>query len=150
VTRGVKKLLALLLIIVATYLGVEQGPGFRGTDAPTTAPSGPGSRVAEAFEARDSGKQVTGSGVVTRILADDNDGSRHQRFILRLESGQTVLVAHNIDVAPRLAGLKNGDSVAFNGEYEWNARGGVVHWTHHDPDGSHVAGWLKHGGRTYQ
>ena len=149
-TRSLKKLLALLLIIVAAYLGVEQGPGFRSADDPITAPSGPGSRVAEAFEARDSGTQVTGSGVVARTLADDNDGSRHQRFILRLESGQTVLVAHNIDVAPRVAGLKTGDKVSFSGEYEWNARGGVVHWTHHDPGGSHVAGWLKHDGQTYQ
>ncbi|HWM29434.1 MAG TPA: DUF3465 domain-containing protein [Woeseiaceae bacterium] len=145
-----KKLLALLVIVVAVWLGLEQGPDFRDADDTITAPSGPGNRVAEAFEARDSGKQVTGSGVVARILADDNDGSRHQRFILRLGSGQTVLVAHNIDVAPRVAGLKTGDNVSFSGEYEWNARGGVVHWTHHDPDGSHFAGWLKHGGRTYQ
>ena len=149
-TRGVKKLLALLVIVVAVWLGLEQGPDFRDADDTITAPSGAGNRVAEAFEARDSGKQVTGSGVVARILADDNDGSRHQRFILRLGSGQTVLVAHNIDVAPRVAGLKTGDNVSFSGEYEWNARGGVVHWTHHDPDGSHFAGWLKHGGRTYQ
>ena len=42
--------------------------------------------------------------------------------------------------------LKEGDSVAFNGEYEWNAKGGVIHWTHRDPQGSHVAGWLKHKG----
>ena len=88
--------------------------------------------------------------LVSKILADDIDGSRHQRFILTLPSGQTLLVAHNIDLAPRVASLKAGDSVAFNGVYEWNAKGGVIHWTHHDPAGRHEVGWLRHAGQTYQ
>jgi hypothetical protein len=97
-----------------------------------------------------SGEQVTISGVVERVLADDNDGSRHQRFIVRLASGQTLLIAHNIDIAPRVDGLASGDSVSFSGVYEPNNRGGVVHWTHHDPSGRHVAGWIEHKGRRYQ
>jgi hypothetical protein len=84
------------------------------------------------------------------VLPDDNEGSRHQRFIVRLASGRTVLIAHNIDLAPRVEGLTAGDSVEFSGEFENNDKGGVVHWTHHDPDGRHVGGWIKHGGRVYQ
>ena len=103
-----------------------------------------------AFSERRSNVQVESAGVVTRVLADDADGSRHQRFLLRLKSGQTVLIAHNIDLAPRIEGLRQGDSVAFAGEYEWNERGGVVHWTHRDPAGRHVAGWLGHQGKLYQ
>jgi hypothetical protein len=106
--------------------------------------------IDRAFKLRTSGIQVEGEGVVTRILADDTEGSRHQRFILRLASGQTVLVAHNIDLAARVAGLEEGDSVRFYGQYEWNEKGGTVHWTHRDPQGKHAAGWLKHNGRTYQ
>lgn len=53
-----------------------------------------------AFDSRRSGVQVQGEGVVTRTLSDDLDGSRHQRFIVRLNSGQTLLVSHNIDLAP--------------------------------------------------
>ena len=94
--------------------------------------------------------QVRGAGIVSRVLADDDNGSRHQRFILRLPSGQTLLMAHNIDLAPRIANLREGDTVEFSGEYVWNAKGGVVHWTHRDPAGQHVSGWLKHGGRVYQ
>ena len=100
--------------------------------------------IARAFEAQRSGVQVASEGVVERVLSDDNAGSRHQRFILRLESGHNVLVAHNIDRAPRLRGLQPGDRVAFFGEYAWNAKGGVIHWTHHDPNGRHIAGWLSH------
>ncbi|MDH3867394.1 MAG: DUF3465 domain-containing protein, partial [Desulfobulbaceae bacterium] len=46
--------------------------------------------------------QVKGEGLVDKLLSDDNEGSRHQRFILKLASGQTLLLAHNIDLAPRI------------------------------------------------
>jgi len=103
-----------------------------------------------AFKNHFSHVQVTGTGSVYRILKDDNDGKQHQKFILRLPSGQTLLVAHNIDLAPRLNGLKAGDTIEFNGQYEWNPKGGVLHWTHHDPGGRHKTGWLKYNNRTYQ
>lgn len=106
--------------------------------------------IADAFENRRTNFQVESSGVVTRVLADDNEGDRHQRFILRLASGQTLLVAHNIDLAPRISALNEGDTVDFFGEYEWNDQGGVMHWTHRDPRERHVAGWLRHKGRVYQ
>ena len=106
--------------------------------------------IRRAFKNRTSNVQVEGEGVVTRILEDDLAGSRHQRFVVRLASGQTVLIEHNLDIAPRVAELQKGDSVRFYGEYVWNEKGGMVHWTHHDPEGRHVAGWLKHNGRNYQ
>lgn len=108
-----------------------------------------GAAVEQQIEPRRD-QQLEGVGVVSRVLPDDNDGSRHQRFILTLANGRTLLVAHNIDLAPRLTGLDRGDTVAFFGEFEPNAQGGVVHWTHHDPAGRHVAGWLRHEGRTVQ
>jgi hypothetical protein len=106
--------------------------------------------VARAFANRLGNQQLVGQGTVIKMLADDTNGSRHQRFIVRLESGHTLLVSHNIDLAPRIDALRTGDTVAFYGEYEWNPKGGVIHWTHHDPQGRHPAGWIRHGGRTYQ
>ena len=93
---------------------------------------------------------VEAEGTVDRLFSDDLRGSRHQRFVVRLPSGHTVLISHNIDLAPRIDSLKAGDPIAFRGEYEWNDKGGVVHWTHHDPDGRHPGGWLRHDGRTYR
>lgn len=104
----------------------------------------------QAFENEQSDIQVEGEGTVWKTLPDDNKGTHHQRFILKLSSGQTLLVAHNIDLADKIKGLKKGDKVAFYGEYEWSEQGGVIHWTHHDPAGRHEDGWLKHGGQVYQ
>lgn len=95
-------------------------------------------------------REVSGRGTVIRVLPDDTQGERHQRFILRLPSGDTLLVAHNIDVAPRVEPLRIGDTVEYQGEYVWNAQGGLVHWTHRDPAGRHAAGWVRREGRTFQ
>lgn len=106
--------------------------------------------IGRAFANRSSDIQVEGEGKVTRLLSDDLNGSRHQRFIVQLASGLTVLITHNIDIAPRIDALSIGDSVRFNGEYVWNEKGGLIHWTHHDPRGRHVAGWIVHNGKTYK
>jgi hypothetical protein len=106
--------------------------------------------IESAFNNRSNNLQVEGQGVVTRILPDDLVGSRHQRFIVRLSSGQTLRIAHNIDLAPRVNSLKEGDKVFFYGVYEWNEKGGTIHWTHHDPAGRHIAGWIRHNGIKYQ
>lgn len=119
--------------------------------APAVAPtSHDSSEIIAAYKSQQSDVQVRGSAVVSRLLADDNEGSRHQKFIIKLANGLSVLVAHNIDLAPKITQLKTGDSVEYYGEYEWNERGGVLHWTHEDPGGRHEAGWLKHQGRIYQ
>jgi hypothetical protein len=107
-------------------------------------------QVINAFASEQSNLQVQVAAPVSRILPDDNQGSRHQRFILTLANGQTILVAHNIDLAPRVSGIAVGDSVTVAGEYEWNAKGGVIHWTHHDPSGSHLGGWIELKGNRYQ
>ena len=106
-------------------------------------------QILEAFQARRSNVDVEVAGWVQRILDDDTRGSRHQRFILELPSSNTVLVSHNIDLAPRVP-IRIGDGIELRGEYEWNERGGVVHWTHHDPGGARDGGWIRHDGRTYR
>lgn len=106
--------------------------------------------LARAFAERLSGIEVEGKGTVVRVLPDDLEGSRHQRFVIRLDSGQTLLVAHNIDLSPRLRGITVRDTVWFHGEYAWNSEGGTIHWTHRDPNGVHEDGWLRHRARIYE
>jgi hypothetical protein len=106
--------------------------------------------LASAFANHTSKLQVTGQGVVDQILPDDVSGTMHQRFVVRLGSGQTILIAHNINAGSRISGLHEGDTVRFYGEYEWNNKGGVVHWTHREEKGPHVGGWLEVNGRRYE
>ena len=108
------------------------------------------SLIQQAFDRHQSNVQVQSVGRVKAVLSDDNEGSRHQKFILGLENGLTVLVAHNIDLAPRIKNIQKGDTVEFYGEYEYTEKGGVIHWTHHDPQNRHVGGWLKYEGEIYQ
>jgi hypothetical protein len=103
----------------------------------------------KAFDNQQSNIQVKQSGRITKILRDDNHTPKHQRFVVALSSGQKILIAHNIELAPRVEGLKESTVISFYGEYEWNNKGGVVHWTHHDPKGSHPDGWLLYGNRKY-
>lgn len=142
-----KRVVSILALIVAAYLGFQSNQ----SSIPATASAPQARPVVSSNESGwRSGSQVSGSGTVDRVLSDDNEGSRHQRFILRLSSGRTVLVAHNIDLAPRVQSISKGDTVSFYGQYETNDRGGVIHWTHKDPQGRHVDGWLDHQGRRYE
>ena len=136
---------ALSLLVVGTLPACGAS-----SSAPDTQPRAGDVALAQAFDDGAHDLEVEGEGTIVRILADDREGDTHQRFILRLSSGQTLLVAHNIDIAPRIEDIQVGDRVAFRGVYEWSEEGGTIHWTHRDPDGTHLAGWLRHGGRTYQ
>ncbi|MDR2519524.1 MAG: DUF3465 domain-containing protein [Eubacteriaceae bacterium] len=124
--------------------------GEGGSQAGESPPADSDSLIKELFLAKAQDAAVEGRGAVLRTLADDSDGSRHQKFILKLENGMTLLVAHNIDIAPRLEGLKAGDEIEFAGEYVYSEQGGTVHWTHRDPNGAKKGGWLKWKGHIYQ
>ena len=143
-------LAALVAALYQYYL-----PGDPGAAAPGRVPGGSSGNASDAildaaFRDRANDLQVHGDGTVVHVLPDDNKGSRHQRFLLETGSGLTLLVAHNIDLAPRIPNLERGDRVGFYGEYEWNEKGGVIHWTHHDPGGRHVDGWLERGGQRFE
>ncbi|MBL8497252.1 DUF3465 domain-containing protein [Nitrosomonas sp. JL21] len=119
------------------------------SDFVTVEPDGD-TLLAKVFAEARSNVQVYGTGTVVAILSDDLNGSRHQRFVIELKSKQTLLISHNIDLAPRINELFLNDQIEFFGEYEWNDKGGVIHWTHHDPAGIHENGWLFHNNAIYQ
>lgn len=150
---------AVIALLVAAYLGIDLQPQNSGSNTFTQQQSettlqapvqDDTAKITQAFQQRKNDIQVQATGTVVALLSDDNEGLRHQRFILELGNGQTLLVAHNIDLAPRIDRLQKGDTVEFFGEYEYTDKGGVIHWTHHDPQKRHVDGWLKHQGSIYQ
>ncbi|MEM1449470.1 MAG: DUF3465 domain-containing protein [Planctomycetota bacterium] len=151
-----------LAIAVAVYLGAQLA-GIDLVGAGETDRVGDVTEAAVAPEARDDTKkirqlfsamrsdvQVQAVGEVVHLLPDDDEGSRHQLFLCELSNGLTLKISHNIDIAPYIP-LETGDVVRFHGEYEWNEKGGVVHWTHRNTGGGdHDGGWIEHEGTRYQ
>lgn len=170
-----KGLLALLgagaLYLVSQLLGIdlteaktkpEQGAPRVEVPAPSEPadlePAAPGATetrrddtdlIRQLFRANASDRIVEAEGEIVHILPLDNEGSRHQNFLLELANSVTLKISHNIDLAPQLP-IQKGDRLRFHGEYEWNEKGGVVHWTHRDPQGRHEHGWLEHKGQRYE
>jgi hypothetical protein len=153
--------------LVALVLAVLGGLGYLGRDLvlpsetnssgtsaesrdPRSTRAEEGERaILDAFAAKRSNLLVEVSGRVKRALADDTEGSPHQKWILELASGHTVLVAHNLDLAPRVP-LEAGDELLIRGEYEYSREGGVLHWTHDDPARKHPTGWVELRGKRYE
>lgn len=153
--RFTKVLWGCLLIALVVAAAFTQFIPNSGDSASSVASSShPEERLQRALENQEEDFWIEASGQVIRLLPDDLEGSRHQRIIVALDSGQTLLIAHNIDIAPRLDAVSVGDRLRFRGEYVWNARGGVIHWTHRDPDGGgagdSAGGWLELRGKRYR
>jgi hypothetical protein len=56
---------------------------------------------------------VSTTGHVTRIMADDSKGSRHQKFLIAVPQGLTLLVVHYGGLAPRMSLSINDDVTIF-------------------------------------
>lgn len=143
-----KKIITLLIVLLAFIVSYSQAEPVQSPQI--LALNNSADVLQQAFENQTSNLQVEGKGTVLKLLKDDTEGRKHQKFLLKLTSGLTILIAHNINLSVRIENLNVGDEVEFYGEYEWNNKGGVIHWTHRDPNGRHINGWLKHQGKTYQ
>jgi hypothetical protein len=175
-TTGVGLVVAIVVALIAAWNQRQGGStsgqqsGARGGTAQTssaarsdassrekaTSKSGGASGVGDcagvikaALDAQRSDVLIECSGDIIKVLDDDNEGSRHQRFLVKLNNGVVIKVSHNIDLAPRVPAQK-GDRIEFKGEFEWNDLGGVVHWTHHDPRNRREGGWIRFDGETYE
>lgn len=146
------KLIALLILAAAALFQLlEQTPGETGRDPSSqqTATSD-AAKLQQAVANKASKVWFKRTAfTVRKLLPDDTKGSRHQRFLVKREGLPTLLVAHNIDLAPRVP-LRTGDTLHISGRYEWNAKGGVIHWTHHDPRGRKPGGWIELNGERYK
>ena len=107
--------------------------------------------IARAFAGHRSNVEVTAEGQVARLLADETSATgTHQRFILTLrDSTQTLLITNNVSIGQRVP-VGVGDDLLVHGEYIWNEQGGLMHFTHHDPRGSHEGGWIERHGVRYE
>ena len=130
---------ATIFMVVVTALIAWKKPEW--LEASTYA-SSDDDRIAEAFVQRKSNIFVTVKATVLRALPDAEVGGHFQKFLVRLESGHTLMVSHNVDLAPRVP-VVEGAPMRIRGEYDWSDIGGVIHWTHRDPAGERDGGWIE-------
>ncbi len=155
-----RRFLVLLttLFLTALSLSACSNAGLAGADQSGTQPTTQATdqsadqgqaQILEAQNWKAKKVEVTVTARVFRLLPSDRKGNPHQRFLLRLDNGTTVLVAHNTRVAPAVP-LAEGDMVRIHGEYIWNEKGGVLHWTHRAFNDRHESGWIEYKGQLYQ
>lgn len=115
----------------------EQGTYSSDTDLQTSD-----QQVLDAQSKGLSKVHVTFRAVVYKLLPDDTTGIPHQKFLLRLSNNSTVLIAHNTRLGPYL-NIQPGDVVDVSGEYVWNKKGGLVHYTHPSTSRFKEGGYLR-------
>jgi len=126
-SRQKQRIWLILAFAILTYFASDYSPE-KATSVPEVQ-----STLEQAIQQQRSNVQLEVSGTVYKLLADDLEGHRHQKFLIKTANEHTLLIVHNIDLAPRLNSLQEGDSLSVFGQYEWNKKGGLIHWTHHDP-----------------
>jgi len=139
-------LFLVAIAVVAYWLDQRRGAADDGTVGSGSIGN---AAIGQAFEERRSGVWVTGEGEIVHLLPDDRRPPRHQLFLVELTQGHTIKISHNVDLAPQVP-VQKGSRISFRGRFEFNDKGGVVHWTHRDPSGRKPGGWLEYLGKTYK
>jgi hypothetical protein len=109
-------------------------------------------RICRAYAAQEQHLEVLASGSVVALLGERAGPSgEHEGFLMRLDGGCDILlrVEMNTDLAGPVP-LRPHEHIEVKGEYETDATGGVIHWTHRDPRGRHIAGYILAAGKSYQ
>jgi Protein of unknown function (DUF3465) len=94
-------------------------------------------------------REITVQALVKKLLPTDTEGLPHQKFLIELSNGSTILIAHDLKYAPAVP-IQPGDVLRIHGEYIWNKLGGLIHWTHHSDTPKHDSGWIDFNGMRYQ
>jgi hypothetical protein len=151
-TTFVLVFLQLLFLIVPTSFSDSKPVATQSVTIPVKSDSvlTPVAKIKTFTKNKTSKVTVTVKGTIIKILSDDNEGARHQKFIIKLSNSQTLMISHNVDIAPRVMGITVNKAIIIHGEYIWNEQGGLIHWTHHDPDGTHANGWIIFNNKKYQ
>ncbi|MBC7465045.1 MAG: DUF3465 domain-containing protein [Bdellovibrio sp.] len=85
---------------------------------------------------------------VIKKLKDDNQGIRHQKWLVQSPAGQIILFVHNLELCQPLDIEKN-DMVQLAGEFKWTDKGALIHWAHFDPKKKRPDGYVEFKRRKY-
>jgi len=128
----------MIMVLVIGVAGCGGGDALPGNE-----------RLLNAFEQGRTGVWISGHGSVRQLIGDETiAGETHQRITVNIDDSLTILVRHSVEQSERVP-VTQGDTIAFQGRYDFNGRGGVVGHTHHDPEQPGAGGWIRHEGTTY-
>jgi len=95
--------------------------------------------------------QVEFSGTVTtpaHYFYGKRSHATHEAFDVATTAGPVEIV-DNVSIAPRVP-VTTGDRIDVRGEMVHDpGKIPIVHWTHHDPQGTHPDGFIRLDGQTY-
>jgi Protein of unknown function (DUF3465) len=136
----------LLCAFVAALAACAPAGQSSGSDAGNGA-------VYQSWAQQRSNVEVTASGSVAKVLGTRRGPSGvHTGFLLHLRGaegrGLTVRVEDNVDLTGPIP-IRAGDDVEVRGEYIYDPRGGLIHYTHRDPRGRRAGGYVRIGNRMY-
>jgi len=107
-------------------------------------------RLIESFEQGRTGIWVSAEAPVSVLLGDETiAGKLHQRFAIRPNEEITIQVRHSVVDSERVP-VQVGDIIRVQGYYQWDARGGFISRTFHDPSQPGSGGWVEHKGQRYE
>lgn len=139
-----------LLLVAAISLFTQFGfAGSGGSQASHPGQVTDDSRLVAAFKARRGVDFIeAGNLVVTKLLPDDNQGLRHQKWQARLSNGGILTIVYNSDMDEKVP-LNVGDVFSVGGQFIWTGNGGLIHWVHDDPKGRRPDGYVLFDGVQY-
>lgn len=132
--------IAVLTVMICGALLWQSRPGYRIEPGIKT--------VQDAYRYHQTDVMAEVTGTVARILVDDRDDTRNQKFIMRLANGQSLLVLHDQVSSDRVP-VKIDDTVLVRGEYQWTETGGTLRFTQRDYSPRRMHGWIDHQGQRY-
>lgn len=137
----------ILSVVVIGLLGF--GVASQVWQAQSSYNAEPGFKVlADAYFNKESGMMAEVQGQVTRLIMDEEESAREQKFVIYAISGQSLLVTHDLSRSDRIP-VAIGDKVMVRGEYVWSEPGGTLVWTTRDNGSGGRNGWIEHKGERY-
>ena len=140
--KQLKQVLTIIALIISAFFAKDYNSKENNTNFKSTNSAS----LEQVIRKRSSGTIVTIEAKVIKHLSDDLVGDKHQKMIVKV-GNNTLLLAHNIDIAPRVP-VREGEFLEIKGEYEWNEKGGLIHWTHKS-NKNHPPGWIKYNNKKY-
>ena len=143
-----KSIIAGFLSAIAIVL-LGFGVASQVWQAPSSYNAEPGFRVlADAYLNKKSGMMAEVQGQVTRLIMDEEESARVQKFVICAISGQSRLVTHDLSRSDRVP-VAIGDKVMVRGEYVWSEPGGTLICPTRDNGSGGRNGWIEHKGERY-